>query len=1183
MLTPHQLMALDFRRHLSVTANAGSGKTRVLVARYMNILLSGNAEVGGVVALTYTDKAAGELKRRIAEEVSASLGVATDPVIRGRLERIREQLSGAFIGTIHGFCSRLLREHPVEAGVDAAFGVVEGLDQHIMLDEAMREAFQAILQGGTGPREGLIEVVRSLGKTRTIGAVRRLVEKRDQLDRLTGPGGLYQLSDDRLLVHWRSAIIGAVAAWLLDPEVLRDLESVVRVVDGKGAEDAQEAYRRLDRADDQRGRILAAWGLIQVLLKKDGGMYRSLATAAAEQSVAEQVERLGRLKKMLIPCMPAVIDPAEEADHRVLLRMTRTLLDVAQHVNERYERRKSEAGKLDFEDLQLRARSLLRREPVRKVLSARFNYVMVDEYQDTNQLQYDILRPLLADLASGNLCIVGDPKQSIYGFRGADVAVFERTRMDIVTVEGVEGDLVLGESFRPLRDLVAFVNLVFSHLMSLGVARGETGPGPRTVGYEPLVRARRNTDPGRVELLLDDDGDAETSTPEGERVARRILQIVSSEHRVFDASEQSHAARYRDIAVLLRSRTHLPEIEGAFSRLGVPYVVAGGVGYFQTQDILDYFNYIQFLVDPSDDVALAGILRSPFFVVSDAELYTAAARGRQESLWEDLRKRKDLPATLKDAVDALERDLVLCLRMPVPEVLSHITRHRLYMAKIAGTTRGAQAIANLEKLERMARAFELQGYGTLHDFTRKLKRLIDEEEDEGQGSIESRSDAVQVMTVHAAKGLEYPIVVLPFMHRKLRSDDPPFIHSSLGVAFDFQRGDGTEAEPPLMGVLREEARQRVEAEEQRIFYVACTRARDMLVLSGKHRLKKGEPSWMQWLLEALAWDPSGGLDALSFRCVTQTLEERAGAFITNGEGHELRIPLVRASQLPTGVSPPQTPGRNRVQPRISIAPLAAEGKGEIFSATRIRTYRECPALYYLKYVLGLPGEPGTVAGPEPEETTDADYPAELRGRVFHSVMQHIDSIPHGAGEIGMAVRRGLLAEAPLGETEADRLVEEITGRVLTVLGSDLWREAGVGTEIRTEFTVSAVFDNDYLSGTMDRVYRDGTGRFHVLDYKTDRVDVDTVRDRAEAYWPQLAFYALLVHRFFAVAEVEAILLFTSMVHLPLRRTFGEAELSAFEDEVRIIVQRIKAGDFRPVRTPCHGCPLMPQGCDFLVH
>jgi len=1182
MLTPHQLMALDFRRHLSVTANAGSGKTRVLVARYMNILRSGKAEVGGVVVLTYTDKAAGELKRRIAEEVSASLAVTTDPVIRGRLEGLREQLSGAFIGTIHGFCSRLLREHPVEAGVDAAFGVIEGLDQHIMLDEAMREAFQAILQGGTGPREGLMEVVRRVGKNRTIGAVRRLVEKRDQLDRLTGPGGIYQLSDDRLLSHWRSAIIDVVAARLLCPEVRRDLENVVRVADGKGAEDARAACRRLELADDQHGRILAAWGLIQVLLKKDGGMYRSVATAAAEETVVEEVERLGMLRKTLAPCMPAVIDPEAEADHRVLLRMTRTLLDVVQHVNERYERRKTEAGKLDFEDLQLRARSLLRREPVRKVLSARFDYIMVDEYQDTNQLQYDILRPLLTDLATGNLCIVGDPKQSIYGFRDADVAVFERTRRDIITVAGDEGNLVLGESFRPLRDLVAFVNLVFSGLMGHGVAHGETGSAAHGVAYEPLVRARRNTDPGHVELLLDDDGDTETSTQEGERIARRILQIVSSGHHVFDASEQSHAARYRDIAVLLRSRTYLPEVEGAFTRLGVPYVVTGGIGYFQTQDILDYFNYLQFLVNPSDDVALAGILRSPFFVVSDAELYETVARGRQESLWEDIRSRKDLPQSLRDAVDALERDLVLCLRMPVQEVLSHITRHRLYLAKIAGTSRGPQAIANLEKLERMARAYELQGFATLHDFVRKLKRLIDEEEDEGQGSIESQSDAVQVMTVHAAKGLEYPIVVLPFMHRRLRSDDPPFIHSALGVAFDFQRDDGTEAEPPLMGILREEARQRVEAEETRILYVACTRARDMLVLSGKHGLKKGEASWMHWLLEALAWDPSNRLDALSFRCVTQTLEERAGAFITIAEDHDLRIPLVRASQLPTGVGAPPAPRQDRVPPRISVLPLAAEGKGEIFSATRIRTYRECPALYYFKYVLGLPGELGAVAGPEPEETTDADYPAELRGRVFHSVMQHIDSVPHSAEALGAAVHRGLLAEAPVGGPEADRLVEEITGRVLAVLGLELWREAGVGAEIRTEFTVSAVFDNDYLSGTMDRVYRDASGRFHVLDYKTDRVDADTVLDRAETYWPQLEFYALLVHRFFATSEVEAILLFTSMVDHPLRRTFGAAELSAFEDEVRVIVQRIKAGDYRPARTPCPGCPLMPRGCDFLV-
>ncbi len=1179
MLTPHQLRALSRAHHLSVTANAGSGKTRVLVERYLEILLRGEANVGEIVALTYTEKAASELKRKIADTISLRLAASGSV----RLEEIRSQLPAAWIGTIHSFCSRLLREYPVEAGVDAAFSVVEGIDQHLLLQEAMNETFSLLLRDESDSmlRGPFIEAVRRLGKAGVVRIVSRLVEKREVLERLVGEGGLYRKPDAEILAFWKSSIRAAVESALGDAGLHADLERVLNLADGKGAAEVRALQGSFLQAGSPEARARLGSLLLDAILRKDGGLYRAIVTAPVEGQLHSESARLARVRSSLAPLLAIDFDPAADEDHRALLGFTRTILEVVQRSVERYEQKKMEGGRLDFEDLQLRARALLLREPVRAHLARRFRYIMVDEYQDTNQLQYDILLPLLTDLGTGNLFIVGDPKQSIYGFRDANVAVFQKTRGDINTRSGMEGDVVLEESFRPLRDLVAFVNLVFESLMA-SAGSGLEARQSNEVAYDPLVRARQNTDSGRVELLLcggeDDSGDSVD-------LVLRLLRLVAERHAVYDAEERPRDVRYRDIAILLRSRTLLPGLEAACTRLGLPYVVSGGVGYFQTQDILDYFNYLQFLVNPRDDVALAGILRSPFFTVSDAELFETAGRSRLGSLWEYLNSRLgrgDLPEVLSRAVDALAEDINLCPRLPVTEILARIVRRRLYLGKIAGSPRGAQAVANLEKLQRMARRYEIQGFTTLFDFTKRLKRLIDEEETEGQGPIEAQTDAVQIMTVHAAKGLEFPVVVLPNLTRQFQYDSEPFVSDRFGIGVSFDAPDGEERIVPLTEYLRAESRRKTIAEEKRIFYVACTRARDMLILTGRVGGKRTTPTWMNWLCDGLQANEELHAEKLEFERTTALLIHVDGGFVQGSERHTLTVHVVQPATAPTVPAPRSLESPPRAEPVIRARPLNAGSKGEIFSATRIRTFRECPGAYYLRYVLGFPTEEtGAVRGEE-DEMRDREFPAELRGRVFHAVMQNIDRVAASGGRIEEEVGKALTAETAVDAPHAGSLITEIASKIRAVLAAPLWREVAAGIETRTEFTVSCALGEDFLSGTMDRVYQDALGTWHLLDYKTDRVDAATAAQKANSYWPQLEFYALLIQKFFAAPSVTATLWFTSLLEEPVRRVFNVRDIAAFESEIRGIVGRIKAGDFSPSRVPCKSCPFQPEGCRFLL-
>jgi ATP-dependent exoDNAse (exonuclease V) beta subunit len=222
--------------------------------------------------------------------------------------------------------------------------------------------------------------------------------------------------------------------------------------------------------------------------------------------------------------------------------------------------------------------------------------------------------------------------------------------------------------------------------------------------------------------------------------------------------------------------------------------------------------------------------------------------------------------------------------------------------------------------------------------------------------------------------------------------------------------------------------------------------------------------------------------------------------------------------------------------------------------------------------------PSPEAHPYPEETEDREYPGELRGRMFHSVMQRIDILGRDPEALRREVKRNLGTEWTEEEGRVAALVEEVLNDVERVLDSDLWQEAGNGMDARTEYTISCALGEDTLSGTMDRVYLDAAGVWHVLDYKTDRVDAESLPVRADSYWPQLMFYALLVHRFFSAPRVSATLLFTSAVDRPVRRVFDAEELARIEEEIAGVISSIKKGDFTARRPPCPVCPMAPNGC-----
>jgi ATP-dependent helicase/nuclease subunit A len=1194
VLTEHQNKALRYTSHLSVTANAGAGKTTVLVRRFIEILLETGEPISRLVAITFTENAAGQLRRRIAEVIEARIKAGGTPEKMGLLERAREELSSANIGTIHSFCAQLLREYPVEAGVDAAFSVLEGVDREILLNEVLRETLESFLKKGANAREGeeFADTVRLLGRKKILRYLEAWLAKREVIDRMIRPGGCLseELSDEQILNQQRILIENAIRAPLEDPSWREALDRLLtsapgKKAPGKNSHDALALLRRWGSLRSIGEKIGWYSELSSLLFTTAGSLRKALVDPAPGSPQAERdVDMLIRHREGLSGILDAM-SPGNGADSgAALLRCVRVLLRVYRRILDSYGRRKDEFGQLDFDDLQVRARDLLQLEEIRKQIGSKFRFIMIDEYQDTDQLQYDIIRLLVSDFTTGNLFIVGDPKQSIFSFRNAEVKIFDETRQAIEAASGGEagGSISLAESFRLLIGPLDFINRVFLH-----PAEGKATPFE--AGQGELIRGRANAAEGGVEMLLvpaDAEG-AGVPSPlvvECRMVARRIAALAASGYRLYDPADESPGPlRFRDVAILLRGRTHLAELERALEEQGIPYVLSGGIGFFQTQEILDFLSFFRFLLNREDDLALAALLRSPFFSISDACLFEIS-RERHGTFWAKTRHfgtHQGNPG-LRRAIRILEEDLQLANRLPIPLLVQHIMLQTGWHGIVSGLPFGGQHVANVQKLLRIARDFEGKGFHSLFDFVERLTMLTEREPREGQAVPELDEDCVQVMTVHGAKGLEFPVAFLPFLDQKFRFDTPPYVDASMGIAFapPDPSNPGEALRTPFLEVMKREGHSKREAEEKRIFYVACTRARDLLVLSGRVAGWPVHRSFLRWALEPLGMS---GLPVLSGELLlpevpVKIIDWGGSAGKVRSIMHPLRVSVSLSDSLPEPVPvEPALPEQSARAPELWIQPVEGRTRGEFFSATQIRTFLECPTKYYLRYVLGLPEADRIPRRPDIDEDPDDKTDGELEGTLTHRILKELFAPVMGEREIEETVRESIYGGAMPAEKAREEMLRAIVGNVMSFVRSATGVEALSSPDSKTELSLSSVFEDDFLTGTIDRLYRGADGTWNLIDYKTDRISASEIPGRAELYRPQLALYAWLTKRVHGAMPVRATLLFLRHPGSPVHFMFGEPELLNFEEVLRDSIRRIKGGDFGRRVEVCADCTYFAEG------
>jgi ATP-dependent helicase/nuclease subunit A len=1155
--TDEQRAAIEDRDGSALlAANAGSGKTAVMAERCVEAVLQDGVPVGSILALTFTEKAAGELRDRIRRRFLAL----------GEEEHAREVDAG-WIGTIHGFCARVLRSRPLAAGLDPRFEVLdEGAAERLARD-AYDRAFEdwAAARGavavdvaaafGAGLRELVLaahSTLRSRGQTRPVLPIPAAAPDPD-------PAEL--------------AAARAEAARCLATAASVSGDEASGRGRGKKLEEALDALESCDRALGEPGVPVPAV-LAPGELKK-GSKALEQAPCAAYRA-AWTAYRQG--------C----------ADHHARLALVE-IADLLIRFGAAYAEAKAARAGLDFEDLELGVRDLLAADPAdRERWAERFRLLMVDEFQDTNRLQLDILEALERD----NLFAVGDEFQSIYGFRHADVTIFRERRAAL----GEERTRLLTANFRSREELLDVLNGAFAPQWAERFAPLLAGGTDSDSGELRLFDPGEpgDTEP-RVELLVTDSRGWEEDDRLGltgvEAKPHRRAEARVIAHRLRQELEAGRAAR--DIVVLVRATASLRLFEEALEEQGVPTYVVGGRGYWSQQPVRDGLAYLAALANPLDEEALYGTLASPFCGVgSDALILLAGAAKEVGGVWAALRATAPgearggvpgggvLAALPGDDAERLRRfaaffaaERAHAERLPVEVLLERALEATGYDLAVLARAGGERRLANLRKLMRLAREYERAEGRDLRGFlayaaTRDLAAAR-----EGEAPLESEGlDAVRLMTIHRAKGLEFPVVCVADLGRQGGGRTERLLLGADGAIGLRLSTPGGGATVPALAFerLAAETAANEDAEERRLFYVAMTRACDRLILSGTADPEKpGQPRPggppIDWILPAII-----GAAPQTDRVVHGSFDGRPTRTLARLVTPATIAPDALIERAREGSPGTALPARAKVVP----APSAGRPAPQRLSYTALGQYAKCPYRFYLERTLRLsPVEP-----PFPlETTTPGGLDPRVRGVIAHRLLEELDF----ARPLPPEPETVHLHAAEEGADLTPEDVEDIRQIVVAFGASPLCARIAAATTVRREAGFSFALDpaqGALVNGFVDVLAKTPDGTTLVVDYKSDRIGEEHPQQVVERdYATQRIVYALAALRNGAPA-VEVAYAFLERPDAPVTATFTPKDIPALAEQLTNLAEGVLEGRHpvaaEPHRALCGDCPGRKTLCSW---
>ncbi|HXS34149.1 MAG TPA: UvrD-helicase domain-containing protein [Solirubrobacterales bacterium] len=1098
-----------------VEAGAGTGKTGVMVDRYCRLVCEQGISPGAVLAFTFTDKAAAELRQRIRAEIErrAEAGSA-------RAQELLPTLGSAWVMTIHGFCNRLLSAHPVAVGIDPRFRVLDAPETERAAVEAFDDALEAFLAGGDREREDTVAAFDIGGLRGIVLGVHAELRSRGEAEpRLPEPpepdvpGALRQAA--------------AVAA-----ETIGELKP--------GSANHELVERALDLLESTEG----SPGLDEMA---------SLRTAS-------KAKPLAAYKDAIDAALSRVAEAGEGG------RAYRHVAELLRLFSERFGVAKQRRAGIDFEDLQLLAARLLERTETGAAYRVRFSHLLVDEFQDTNRLQLSLIESLRGP--GTQLMVVGDELQSIYGFRHADLDVF-RERRGAIEASASGEVLPLSGNFRSRPEVIGAVNAIGERLLDrytpLRVGAPPSKPQPPGEGpaVEILLTGRESWDEDGIEL----DPATDARTPANQLAEARFLAA-----RLRELADQG--VERGAMVVLLRAFTRLDAHEDSLERAGLrPYVV-GGRGYWSQQQVADVCALLATIANPLDDQALLGTLASPACGVTPDTLWLLrAAAGRGRHIWPTVEQVADLgederadrerlaqiPATELSLLCRFAETLAALRRRATSLSLAGLIDAAVtatgYDLAVLMRRAGESRFANVRKLMRLAAEFEAAEGRDLRGLLDFLAARADADADAQAATAVEGHDGVRIMTIHSAKGLEFDVVAIPHLSRGL-----------LPAARTPMLSLGRELEAPRVGMqlrrlgargidlyaqreLSEDAQRRQAEEELRLFHVGATRARERLLLSGViSPTSPSRESHGKAVIERIvagfeidrerdstvvvaAPETRPGLDAIfepseiAVRVNLASVEQATSLTAVRKEPDEVRD---------DGEGP--APLVARRGPRATTRPL---------SYTAISAQGEGPKERLVESDRALREESS-------DERAEVDGGA-VRGRAVHSLLEWSQANAWRAPSPELVRRIAMSAEVGADSGLAE---EALLAPFQAWLESSFFAERVRDASSRAEVPLLIEVANTVLRGSIDLLVEEEGKPPLIVDYKTDRVDGSSVAELARRYEIQQAIYALAVAEAREVEEVELAYVFLERPAEPVLARWCANEIVASRKMLEAEILRV---------------------------
>lgn len=941
--TPEQALAINtIKSNVSLLAGAGSGKTYVLMKRFVQILRADlSVNPTNIVAITFTRKAADEIKGRVRQAVSECVEQAQTDLERLRWQEHLQKVESAPISTIHSLCSRILRDNPVETQLDPEFTILEDFEAQ----DFFKETLQQYLRKNIKENAALRRLVQTYGVNSFVNQVTALGDKLSELVREDNLAEPYLKAKEELPAL-QQKLFAAVR------EVIEAREALGAKT--KGRQTLTEAAGLLDEmqkqllAPEPDCSLLDASGVVKV----------------SGKALAAELTNLKNLRQEL----NHVLLNAKGCD------LVQDWLAVLQEFYACLSARKQENNVLFNDDLDLLAiEHLQKNEALRQKYQERYKYIMVDEFQDTNERQRQLIYLLCGNKLDGknNLFIVGDVKQSIYRFRHADVSVFNKVKEDIAQNAGQ--NLGMKTNFRSTQSIVESCNTAFCQLMDL----------PKE---EICLEHHEGANTGGAKVCLlqvpykSKDDDLGAKEDKWQKEAEAIAAYLQQELPKVEPQLRPGASK----AILLRAMTHCEILRQTLQGYGINCVVVKGKGFYEQQEVLDILNLLAVLHNRYASLELAGALRSSYFGLDDATLTQLFWQTENDKpLWDVLQAvgSGELQMKLQPEQQALAMQAAERLRslrqaaalMALPELFAQLWDELKPEFVLSQQENGPSKLANVKKLRRLAQQYCQTKQASLAEWLQNVKDLRASSSKEPAATVQA-DDALQIMTIHNSKGLEFDLVILPQLDKSVHGDTASIKYLP-----------GKEGEQGLLGIkvpdkemqlqnsgVYEQAKARdselEEEESRRLLYVAMTRAQKQLLMVGTVAEEK-LPEAVIGLPSAKGW-----------------WQQLQAVYEADWENRESSCPWVRllcADALSPAVVQQGEQQKLALEP-LALSPLpayAACGR-TCFTASALQTYLHCQRQYYYQQVLAVPELEQTVAGEQAHE-----LPASVTGSIVHKALE----------------------------------------------------------------------------------------------------------------------------------------------------------------------------------------------------